>query len=121
MTGLIIRQIESMGLRVSIAFVGERLLDTVNYLETQSSAIRSGSKSYLLFHYNPSRLNSLFNLTNVKFEECDHSNQILHQPSISQNVSAFSPNCLFNHNRMAKVRQNSYANKAISLWLKEEC
>ena len=104
MTGLLIKQIESLDMRVNIAFVGDNLMKTVHYLETQSSSIRSGLNSYLLFHYKPSRLTSLYDLTSIKFEYCDQTDQ--HQstkPSLYQNSSFFNANCLYNHNRFAKV------------------
>ena len=105
MTGLLIKQIESLGMRVNIAFVGDKLMKTVNYLENQSSSIRSGANSYLLFHYNPSRITSLYHYTPIKFEFCDHTeHHHSMQPSLYQNTSFFNANCLYNNNKFAKVR-----------------
>ena len=109
MTGLLIKQIESLGMRINIAFVGDKLMKTVNYLETQSDAIRSGSKSYLLFHYKPSKLTSLYKYTSIKFEFCDHTDHHHStQPSLYQNTSFFNANCLYNQNKFAKVTISSY-------------
>jgi hypothetical protein len=33
--------------------------------------LRSGKKSYLLFHYAPSVITTLYNMTSIKFEPCD--------------------------------------------------
>ena len=68
MTGLLIKQIESLGMRINIAFVGDKLMKTVHYLENQSSSVRSGSNSYLLFHYKPSRLTSLYKYTSITLQ-----------------------------------------------------
>ena len=109
MTGLLIKQIESLGMRINIAFVGDKLMKTVNYLETQSDAIRSGSKSYLLFHYKPSKLTSLYKYTSIKFEFCDHTDHHHStQPSLYQNTSFFNANCLYNQNKFAKVTKSLY-------------
>ena len=109
MTGLLIKQIESLGMRINIAFVGDKLMKTVNYLETQSNAIRSGSKSYLLFHYKPSKLTSLYKYTSIKFEFCDHTDHHHStQPSLYQNTSFFNANCLYNQNKFAKVTKSLY-------------
>ncbi len=70
-TSLIVSQIEQLGLLVNVAFVGDRLLETVAYLDGTSEAVASGERSYLVFHYSPSRLTNTFNLTTVKFEPCD--------------------------------------------------
>ena len=106
MTGLLIKQIESLGMRVNIAFVGDKLMKTVNYLENQSSSIRSGANSYLLFHYNPSRITSLYQYTPIKFEFCDHTeHHHSMQPSLYQNTSFFNANCLYNNNKFAKVSE----------------
>ena len=105
MTGLLIKQIESLEMRINIAFVGDKLMKTVNYLESKSDAVRSGSNSYLLFHYMPSRLTSLYKYTSIKFEFCDHTeHHHSTQPSLYQNTSFFNANCLYNHNKFAKVR-----------------
>ena len=109
MTGLLIKQIESLGMRVNIAFVGDKLMKTVNYLENQSSSIRSGANSYLLFHYKPSRLTSLYNYIPIKFELCDHTeHHHSTQPSLYQNTSFFNANCLYNNNKFAKVLKRSF-------------
>ena len=104
MTGLLIKQIESLDMRINIAFVGDKLMKTVDYLENHSSSVSSGLNSYLLFHYTPSRLTSLHKYTSIKFEFCDlteHHHSI--QPSLYQNTSFFNANCLYNQNRFAKV------------------
>lgn len=104
MTGLLIKQIESLGMRINIAFVGDKLMKTVNYLEKKSSSVRSGSNSYLLFHYKPSWLTSLYKYTSIKFEFCDHTeHHHSTQPSLYQNTSFFNANCLYNNNKFAKV------------------
>ena len=104
MTGLLIKQIESLGMRINIAFVGDKLMKTVSYLENQSNSIRSGANSYLLFHYKPSRLTSLYHYTSIKFEFCDHTeHHHSTQPSLYQNTSFFNANCLYNNNKFAKV------------------
>ena len=104
MTGLLIKQIESLGMRINIAFVGDKLMQTVNYLENESTSIRSGDNSYLLFHYKPSRLTSLYRYTSIKFEFCDHTeHHHSTQPSLYQNTSFFNANCLYNNNKFAKV------------------
>ena len=64
-------QIKALGLKVNIAFVGNNLLKTIDYLENQSASVRSGKKSYLLFHYAPSVITTLYNMTSIKFEPCD--------------------------------------------------
>ena len=47
-------QIEDLGLLVKVVYVGDNFARVVHYLETESEAIKSGNKSYLLFHYSPS-------------------------------------------------------------------
>jgi hypothetical protein len=66
-------QIKALGLKVNIAFVGNNLLSTIEYLEHRSESIRSGEKSYLVFHYTPSVLTTLYNMTSIKFEPCDQA------------------------------------------------
>ena len=91
------RQIEELGLLVNIAFVGDNFERTVRYLETQSTAVASGAKSYLLFHYTPSLLSHIYNLTTIKFDPCEPVTQwdLYHGPR--------QPNCLYDLNRFAKV------------------
>jgi hypothetical protein len=70
-TSFVVQQIEHLGLLVNVVFLGDRLIETVRHLDSASEAVASGKKSYLVFHYTPSRLTSLFDLTTVKFEPCD--------------------------------------------------
>lgn len=105
MTGMVIEQIESLGLRVNVVFLGDNLLRTVQYLETHSKEVAQGTSSYLLFHYSPSRLTSKFDLTPVKFELCDYdSGGHPHHQGLHHHINTSSPNCLYNYNRFAKVR-----------------
>ena len=69
----IVDQIKALGLKVNIAFVGDNLLRTIDYLEHQSISVRSGERSYLVFHYAPSVLTALYNMTSIKFEPCDQA------------------------------------------------
>lgn len=98
-TSLVVQQIEELDMYVNVAFVGDKLAETVDYLETQSATITSGERSYLLFHYSPSKLTHAYNFTTVKFETCD---QRWTAPVFLTNTS-MSPNCLYNFNRFAKV------------------
>ena len=115
-----IRQIEHLGLLVNVVFVGDRLLETVRALES-SVSVRSGLKAYLIFHYTPSRIASLFNLTTVKFEPCyqrwdtdvglAYTDQRLHEDgdmmngTIATSEMSSSSGCFYNFNRFAKVRR----------------
>ena len=93
------RQIEDLGLLVKFAFVGSNFEATVRYLETQSKAIRQGEKSYLLFHYTPSLITHIYNLTSIKFDPCE-------QPWTSTLYhlnGSYSPSCLYDYSRFAKV------------------
>ena len=70
-TSIVVEQIERLGLLVNVAFLGDRLTETVRRLEADSKMVSSGAGSYLVFHYTPSPLALDFNLTTVKFEPCD--------------------------------------------------
>ena len=99
------RQIEDMGLLVKFAFVGSNFEATVRYLETQSKAIGQGEKSYLLFHYSPSLITHIYNLTSIKFDPCE-------QPwtsTLYHSNGSISPSCLYDYSRFAKVL-NSHHN-----------
>lgn len=51
----VVEQIASLNLLVNVAFLGENLQKTVEYLETKSKSVQSGQRSYLIYHYTPSR------------------------------------------------------------------
>lgn len=102
----VLEQIKNLGLKVNIAFVGDNLLRTIQYLEHQSESIASGDKSYLLFHYTPSMISTLYNMTSIKFEPCDQS-RWTHNNMFISNLSLAAQECLYNFNRFAKVRSNS--------------
>ncbi|TRY61846.1 hypothetical protein TCAL_10559 [Tigriopus californicus] len=109
----VINQIEYLGLQINVAFVGDKLLETIQYLEL-SPEIRNGSRSYLVFHYTPSLVTSRFNFTSIKFEPCDHGweSQIF-----TPNLTLTSPNCLYNLNRLAKVVWQPLRDGAQALYL----
>lgn len=112
----VINQIEDLSLQVNVAFVGDKLLETIQYLET-SPEIQNGSRSYLVFHYTPSLVTSRFNFTSIKFEPCDHGWE---SPIFTPNLTLTSPNCLYNLNRLAKVSSKAdhfvFISKGLS-WL----
>lgn len=109
----VINQIEDLSLQVNVAFVGDKLLETIQYLET-SPEIQNGSRSYLVFHYTPSLVTSRFNFTSIKFEPCDHGWE---SPIFTPNLTLTSPNCLYNLNRLAKVVWQPLRDGAQALYL----
>ncbi len=113
-TQYVLQQIEDLGLLVRVAFLGDNLLPTLHYLESSSDAVSAGRKSYLVLHYTPSRVTSLFNLTSVKFEACEENwglpvergefKDIREEGGFAVNVGA--TDCLYNYNRFAKVKMS---------------
>ena len=104
------RQIEDLGLLVKLTFIGPNFESTVEYLDKKSNAIKEGSKSYLLYHYKPSLVTHVYNLTDIKFDPCD-----LQWPNEINNInSSESTNCLYEYNRFAKVSIQCLAKKEIA-------
>ncbi|XP_040568562.1 uncharacterized protein [Lepeophtheirus salmonis] len=113
-THQVIRQIQVLGLLVEVVFVGKSLPSLVHTLDS-SPEIMNGSRSYLIFHYEPSPITTGFNLTNVKFEYCGHGNDLefgeerLNRPEIvdpqsrEKWMSYYSQNCFYSFNRFAKI------------------
>jgi hypothetical protein len=98
----VISQIERLGLLVSVAFVGDRLMETVQAVDAEAEADADAGRnnSYLLFHYTPSAVTSSFNLTSVKFEPCDER---WDESEEEEGFAGDGPDCLYNYNRFAKV------------------
>ena len=99
-TDYVVQQISQLGLLVSLAFLGDNLHDTISYLENHSQSISNGQKSYLLYHYAPSRLSTKYDLTNVKFEPCQED---FRDPVFGQVADVGNSDCLYSLNRFAKV------------------
>ena len=62
-------------------------------------AVRDENKSYLLFHYTPSLITHIYNLTSIKFDPCNQWKQSLYHQKDN-----FSHNCLYEYGKFAKVR-----------------
>lgn len=86
---------------MSIIFVGEELIPAIEYLESQIPP----DKSYLVYHYTPSLLTSLFKMTNVKFEPCDENwgLSIAYGGDFVEDLDVGAMDCLYTKNRFAKV------------------